>query len=80
MTLEGHVNHDFQRREVERMVRHVRGVNDVINDVTVTAPETPDRVAKQIEEAFKRAAEVTHAVSKWRYPITLPGYTGMHLG
>ena len=58
VTLEGHVDHDFQRREVERMVRHVRGVNDVINDVTVTPPETPDRVAKQIEEAFKRAAEV----------------------
>ena len=57
VTLEGHVDHDFQRREVERMVRHVRGVNDVINDVTDDPPETPDRVAKQIEEAFKRAAE-----------------------
>ena len=58
VTLEGHVDHDFQRREVERMVRHVRGVNDVINDITVTPPETPDRVAEQIEEAFKREAEV----------------------
>ena len=54
VTLEGHVDHDFQRREVGRMVRrHVRGVNGVINDVTVTPPVAPERVAAQIEEAFR---------------------------
>ena len=58
VTLEGHVDHDFQRREVGRMVRHVRGVNGVINDVTVTPPVAPDRVAAQIEEAFEREAGV----------------------
>ena len=58
MTLEGHVDHDFQRREVGRMVRNVRGVNGVINDVTVTPPVAPDRVAAQIEEAFEREAGV----------------------
>jgi osmotically-inducible protein OsmY len=56
VTLEGHVDHDFQRREVERMVRHVRGVTGVVNDVTVTPPVAPERVAAQIEEAFEREA------------------------
>jgi osmotically-inducible protein OsmY len=58
VTLEGRVDHDFQRREVERMVRNVRGVNGVINDVTVTPPVTPGRVQTQIQEAFKREAGV----------------------
>jgi osmotically-inducible protein OsmY len=58
VTLEGHVDHDFQRREVGRMVRNVRGVNGVINDVTVTPPAAPERVAAQIEEAFEREAGV----------------------
>jgi len=56
--LEGRVDHDFQRREVERMVRHVRGVIGVKNAVEVIPPVTPDRVAEQIEEAFKREAGI----------------------
>ena len=47
-----------REKEVERMVRNVRGVNGVINDVTVTPPAAPERVAAQIEEAFEREAEV----------------------
>jgi osmotically-inducible protein OsmY len=58
VTLEGQVDHDFQRREIERMVRHVRSVTGVTNAVTVTPPVTPDRVESQIEEAFQREAEV----------------------
>jgi osmotically-inducible protein OsmY len=58
VTLEGHVDHDFQRREVERMVRNVRGVTGVTNAIAVTPPVTPDRVAAQIEEAFEREAGV----------------------
>jgi osmotically-inducible protein OsmY len=58
VTLEGQVDHDFQRREIERMVRHVRGVTGVTNAVIVTPPVTPDRVEAQIEEAFKREAEI----------------------
>jgi osmotically-inducible protein OsmY len=58
VTLEGHVDHDFQRHEVERMVRHVRGVVGVTNAVTIAPPVTPDRVEEQIEEAFKREAEI----------------------
>jgi osmotically-inducible protein OsmY len=29
VTLDGHVDRDFHRREIERMVRHVRGVTEV---------------------------------------------------
>ena len=42
VTLEGDVDHDYQRREVERMVRHVRGVIGLLNNITVRPP-APDR-------------------------------------
>ena len=58
VTLEGEVEHEYQRREVERMVRHVRGVTGVLNSLTVTSPVSPDSVQATIEEAFKREAEV----------------------
>jgi osmotically-inducible protein OsmY len=58
VTLEGHVEHEFQRREVERMVRHVHGVLGVSNTITVSPPASPVRIEEEIEEAFKREAEV----------------------
>jgi osmotically-inducible protein OsmY len=58
VTLEGEVDYAFQRREVERMVRNVRGVLGVANLITVTPPVTTARVKEEIEEAFKREAEV----------------------
>jgi osmotically-inducible protein OsmY len=65
VTLEGTVDHEFQRHEVERMVRNVRGAIGVTNAITVrpSAPlpsseVTPERVRAEIEEAFKREAEI----------------------
>jgi osmotically-inducible protein OsmY len=58
VTLEGEVDYDFQRREVERMVRNVRGVADVRNFITVRPPGTAEKVQAMIEEAFRREAEV----------------------
>lgn len=58
VTLEGQVDHDYQRREVERMVRNVRGVVNVINLITVRPPVSPARVEEEIEQEFKRVAEV----------------------
>jgi osmotically-inducible protein OsmY len=58
VTLEGHVKHDYQRREVERIVRNVRGVLGVTNTITVEPPVHPERVEAEIEEAFKREAEI----------------------
>ena len=57
VTLEGQVDHDYQRREVERMVRHVRGVTGVLNNITVRPPASPAQVQTLIEEMLKRQAE-----------------------
>lgn len=58
VTLDGEVEHDYQRREVERMVRQVRGVTNVLDNIKVTPPVSPESVQAEIEEAFKREAEV----------------------
>src|SRR5579875_506351 len=58
VTLEGEVEHDYQRREVERMVRNVRGVVGVTDNVTVRPPSEPEAVKEEIEESFKREAEI----------------------
>jgi osmotically-inducible protein OsmY len=58
VTLEGQVEHAFQRREVERMVRHVSGVVGVADLVTISSRVLPERVEAAIEDTFKREAEV----------------------
>lgn len=56
--LEGQVDHDYQRREVERAVRNVRGVVAVTDNISVIPPVSPTRIEDEIEETFKREAEV----------------------
>ena len=58
VTLEGEVEHDYQRREVERMVRNVRGVTGVTDTIMVEPPPKPEAVKEEIEETFKREAEI----------------------
>ena len=58
VTLDGEVDYDFQRREVERMVRQVRGVIGVTDTITVKPLASPQKVQEVIEDAFKREAEV----------------------
>jgi osmotically-inducible protein OsmY len=58
VTLDGEVEHDYQRREVERMVRNVRGVVGVTDNVKVKPPPRPEAVKEEIEESFKREAEI----------------------
>jgi osmotically-inducible protein OsmY len=58
VTLDGQVDFDYQRHEVERMVRQVRGVVGITNNIAVTPPVSADRIEAEIEEAFKREAEV----------------------
>jgi len=41
-----------------RMVRHVRGVTGLLNNITVRPPANPAQVQTLIEEMFKRQAEV----------------------
>lgn len=58
VTLEGTVTYAFQRREVERMVRQIRGVVGVADLINISPPVEPGRVGEAIEDAFKREAEV----------------------
>ena len=58
VTLEGELEFEYQRHEVERMVRNVRGVVGVANLITVKPPVSPKKVQAVIEDAFKREAEI----------------------
>ncbi len=58
VTLNGEVEWQYQRLEVERMVQHVRGVVGISNNIIVTPKVSPDQVQAKIEEAFKREAEI----------------------
>ena len=58
VTLKGEVDYDYQRREVERMVRQVRGVIGVTDMITIKPAARREEVQKIIEDAFKREAEV----------------------
>jgi osmotically-inducible protein OsmY len=58
VTLDGQVDYDFQRREVERMVRHVRGVVGITDELALPPPASPLEVESEIQDAFERAAGV----------------------
>jgi osmotically-inducible protein OsmY len=63
VTLDGEVDYDYQRHEVERMVRNVSGVVGVTDLITVrprhvTPTPSPAAIQAEIEESFKREAEV----------------------
>jgi osmotically-inducible protein OsmY len=58
VTLEGEVEYEYQRHEVERMVRNVRGVVSVTDLIAVKPPVSQEKVQAVIEDAFKREAEI----------------------
>src|SRR5580693_1016412 len=58
VTLDGEVEWGFQRHEVERMVRQVRGVIGVTDTIVVKPSASPQSVQALIEETFKREAEI----------------------
>jgi osmotically-inducible protein OsmY len=58
VTLEGEVQWDYQRREVERAVRQIRGVLGVRDTIIVRSPTIPEQVEDVIENAFEREARV----------------------
>lgn len=49
---------EYQRHEVERAVRPVRGVVGVTDLITVRPPASPEKVQNVIEDAFRREAEI----------------------
>ena len=58
VTLTGEVDHDYQRREVERMVRQIHGVTGVTDGITVKPLVSPEQVQTVIEDAFNREARI----------------------
>jgi osmotically-inducible protein OsmY len=58
VSLDGQVDYDFQRREIERMVRHVRGVVGVTDNLSLMPPVSQVEVQAEIQDALEREAEV----------------------
>jgi osmotically-inducible protein OsmY len=59
ITLRGEVDWEYERREVERVVRNLAGVKGVTNFITVRPRRgpSPDELKKSIEDALVRSAE-----------------------
>jgi osmotically-inducible protein OsmY len=58
LTLQGEVEWQFQKREAERAVSSYKGVKGVVNEIKVRSSVSASGVQKQIEDAFKRSAEI----------------------
>ena len=58
LTLEGEVEHDYQRTAAERAVRHLRGLRGCINNIALRPKATESQVKQRIEDALRRRAEL----------------------
>ena len=58
VTLTGRVGWQYQKEAAARAVRDLRGVKGVINNIILQVHVQPGEVQRQIEEAFKRSAEI----------------------
>lgn len=58
ITLIGEVGWGFQRTAAENAVRHLIGVRGVANEITIASAVTATDVKRQIEEAFRRHAQL----------------------
>jgi osmotically-inducible protein OsmY len=58
VTLEGDVAHQSQRERAAELARKVRGVTRIVNSLVIRPRFTPDDLKRQIEEAFRRSADV----------------------
>jgi osmotically-inducible protein OsmY len=58
VTLTGETMWEFQRKDAEKTVRHVRGVRDVANRITVAPTSAARNVRDRIVEAMHRNADL----------------------
>ncbi len=58
VTLKGEVPWQYQKEEAERVIRHLLGVNGVINEIVVKPQVTPSDVKKKIQDALVRSATI----------------------
>ncbi len=56
VTLRGEVDWDFQRRSIERMIRPLKGVVGITNDITIKSVPVPVNLSSRIQEALTRQA------------------------
>ena len=57
VTLSGEVDWNFQRRAVERMIRPLKGVVGITDNITLKALPIPVNLSSRIQEALTRQAE-----------------------
>jgi hypothetical protein len=70
VTLTGEVEWDYQKHEIERMIRHVHGVAGINSIVAVTTKVSPHQIEANIEEAFSARPGWTPATSASWSPTT----------
>jgi osmotically-inducible protein OsmY len=58
VTLRGTVDWDHERREAERMVRHIRGVTDVTNMISIAPMMEAGDVEQRVGDALRRSADL----------------------
>jgi len=58
VTMEGEVGWWYQKDTAERLIRNLRGVKGVINEVKVKSIAKVTDVKEKIEAAFRRSAEI----------------------
>lgn len=58
VTLEGNVNHYFQKAEAENLVREIAGVRGITNKIDIKPTARPVEIKARIEDAFKRSASL----------------------
>ena len=58
VTLEGAVEWQYQRQTAETAVRRIKGVKGVTNSILVKPHIEPGEIKRQIQEAFRRSAEI----------------------
>ncbi len=58
VTLSGEVDFQFQKRSAETVVRRLKGVRGISNNITVTSQVTPAAVKEKIEAALQRHASL----------------------
>jgi len=79
VTLTGEAMWEFQRRDAEKAVRHIRGVRGVVNRITLAPMATARDVRHRIVEALHRSADLdarhvtAHALGN---VVTLTGHVG----
>lgn len=56
--LEGQVQWDFQRQRADAVVRQLRGVKSVLNQLTIAPAVSPKDIRGKIQAAFHRSAQI----------------------